>query len=396
MRLPGIDRLSSIKPVAVFLESSHSELAKQVESFCKHELSNETEAQSDKEVRSAARQWLKLVGAKGVLAPLAVEDLRGLCLTRETIASYSPLVDTVVAIQALVATSLQLAGSKEQQESWLNGIVTGRIMSAFAMTEPEAGSDVAAISTTAAKDTNGWVLNGQKHLISNAGIADVYLVFAATTLNAGSHGLSAFLVPSNTQGLVYTGAQITAAGHPLGQISLEDCHVPSDALLGSLNGGFKLGMMTLDRLRPSVGAAACGMASRALVESLQHVTSRHQFGEPLASFQLIREKIGRMATLLEAARLLVYRAAWCHDHGKRITLEAAMAKSFSTETAQSIVDESLQIAGGLGVVVGHPIERLYRAVRALRIYEGTTEIQRLIIAGELLGTQPLAKRDKQS
>ena len=396
MKRPDIDRLSSIEPVMAFLEPSHSELAKQIGSFCKHELSNETEPQSDKEARTAARQWLKLVGGKGVLSPLALEDLRGFCLTREAIASYSPLVDAVVAIQALVATSLQLAGSKKQQALWLDGIVTGQIMAAFAMTEPEAGSDVAAISTTATKDTNGWVLNGQKHLISNAGIADLYLVFAATSLKAGSRGLSAFLVPSNTQGLVYTGTQIAAAGHPLGQISLKDCSVPSDALLGSLNGGFKLGMMTLDRLRPSVGAAACGMASRALVESLQHVTSRRQFGEPLERFQLIREKIGRMSTLLEAARLLVYRAAWCHDHGKRITLEAAMAKSFSTEAAQSIIDEGLQIAGGLGVIVGHPLERLYRAVRALRIYEGTTEIQRLIVAGELLGSQPLGNRDKPS
>ena len=199
-----------------FLEPSHSELAKQIGSFCKHELSNETEPQSDKEARTAARQWLKLVGGKGVLSPLALEDLRGFCLTREAIASYSPLVDAVVAIQALVATSLQLAGSKKQQALWLDGIVTGQIMAAFAMTEPEAGSDVAAISTTATKDTNGWVLNGQKHLISNAGIADLYLVFAATSLKAGSRGLSAFLVPSNTQGLVYTGTQVAAAGHPLG------------------------------------------------------------------------------------------------------------------------------------------------------------------------------------
>jgi len=253
------------------------------------------------------------------------------------------------------------------------------------MTEPEAGSDVAAMQTRARPDGSGWVLEGEKHLISNAGIADLYLVFAVTTPGAGSRGISLFAVPGDADGVVFEGPQVLAAPHPLGRIRLEACHVPGDALLGERDAGFKLGMMTLDRVRPSVGAAACGMAARALVETLQHASTRHQFGEPLASFQLVREKIGRMATELEAARLLVYRAAWEKDHGEaRITLEAAMAKSFATEAAQQVIDEAIQVAGGRGVLVGHPVERLYRAVRALRIYEGATEIQRLIIAGELL------------
>jgi acyl-CoA dehydrogenase len=206
-----------------------------------------------------------------------------------------------------------------------------------------------------------------------------------TTPGAGSRGISLFIVPSETTGFVYAGPQELAASHPLGRIRFERCRVGDDALLGEVDGGFKLGMMTLDRVRPSVGAAACGMAARALVEALRHASTRKQFGEPLANFQIVREKLGRMASELEAARLLVYRAAWQLDHhDARITLEAAMAKSVATEAAQVIIDEAVQILGGRGVIVGNPVERLYRAVRALRIYEGTTEILRLIIAGALL------------
>jgi acyl-CoA dehydrogenase len=296
----------------------------------------------------------------------------------------SPLADAVLALQALGGTPLTIAGTAAQRAHWLDGILAGRVMTAFAMTEPEAGSDVAAMQTTARRDGDAWVLDGEKHLISNAGIASLYLVFAVTTPGAGSRGISLFLVPEATPGLLFDGAQVMAAPHPLGRIRLNGCRVPADALLGEVNAGFKLGMMTLDRVRPSVGAAACGMAARALVEALEHASTRKQFGEPLASFQLVREKIGRMATDLEAARLLVYRAAWEQDHGEaRITLEAAMAKSFATETAQQVIDDAMQISGGRGVLVGHPVERLYRSVRALRIYEGATEIQRLIVAGEL-------------
>jgi acyl-CoA dehydrogenase len=214
----------------------------------------------------------------------------------------------------------------------------------------------------------------------------VYLVFAVTTPGAGSRGITAFLVPADTPGAVFAGAQVLAAPHPLGRLRFDGCRVGDEAVVGERDGGFKLGMMTLDRLRPSVGAAACGMGARALVEALEYASTRTQFGAPLASLQLVREKIGRMATDLEAARLLVYRAAWECDHReRRITLEAAMAKSFATEAAQHVIDEAVQIAGGRGVLVGSPIERLYRAIRALRIYEGATEIQRLIVAGELLG-----------
>jgi alkylation response protein AidB-like acyl-CoA dehydrogenase len=383
--LAGVGRLTGIEAVSALLEGSHVELASRLTGFCDSHLANWPEAASDEDARREARTLLGLMGDAGLYRPVGTGDLRALCLTREKVAAASPLADAVLALQALGGTPFVLAGSEGQRARWLDGIVAGRTMSAFAMTEPEAGSDVAAMRTRARRDGAGWVLDGEKHLISNAGIADVYLVFAVTTDGAGSRGISLFAVPGDSDGLVFEGAQVLAAPHPLGKIRLTACRVPDEALLGDRDGGFKLGMMTLDRVRPSVGAAACGMAARALVESLHYASTRRQFGEPLASFQLIREKIGRMATELEAARLLVYRAAWEKDHGEpRITIEAAMAKSFATEAAQHVIDEAIQIAGGRGVLVGHPVERLYRAVRALRIYEGATEIQRLIIAGELL------------
>jgi len=259
------------------------------------------------------------------------------------------------------------------------------VMTAFAMTEPEAGSDVAGIATTARRDGSGYVLDGTKTLISNAGIADLYTVFASTDRAKASKGISCFLVPADASGLRFVGPQVLSAPHPLGDIAFEDCRVPTDALLGTEGRGYGLGLATLDRLRPTVAAAACGMAARALTESLVHVKQRQQFGKPLAQFQLVQQKLARMATDLAAARLLTYRAAYEKDQGQeRITSEAAMAKSFATEMAQRAVDDAVQLIGGRGVLTSHPVDRLYRAVRALRIYEGTTEIQQLIIAGELL------------
>jgi acyl-CoA dehydrogenase len=383
--LRGVARLAGVEAISAFLDAPHVQLASHLAGICDSTLASRGEALTDDDARREARALLGLMGQAGLYRPIGTGDLRALCLTREQVAAASPLADAVLALQALGGTPFVLAGTGAQRARWLDDIVAGRTMSAFAMTEPEAGSDVAAMKTRARADGSDWVLDGEKHLISNAGIADLYLVFAVTTEGAGSRGISLFAVPGDADGLVFEGPQVLAAPHPLGRIRLRGCRVAGDALLGERDAGFKLGMMTLDRVRPSVGAAACGMAARALMEALQHASTRTQFGEPLASFQLIREKIGRMATDLEAARLLVYRAAWEKDHGEpRITLEAAMAKSFATEAAQHVIDEAIQIAGGRGVLVGHPVERLYRAVRALRIYEGATEIQRLIIAGELL------------
>jgi acyl-CoA dehydrogenase len=229
------------------------------------------------------------------------------------------------------------------------------------------------------------VLTGRKTFISNAGLADFYVVFASTDPAAGRKGLSCFVVPAETPGLLFQGAQVLSAPHPLGDIAFADCRVPADHRLGAEGRGLALGLATLDRLRATVGAAACGMAARALAEALSHARTRRQFGQPLAEFQLVQQKLARMATDLAAARLLVYRAAAAADAGaERVTLESAMAKAFATEVAQRIVDDAVQILGGRGVLASHPVDRLYRSVRALRIYEGTTEIQHLVIAGQLL------------
>jgi acyl-CoA dehydrogenase len=348
---------------------------------------------TDEQARGIARDLLAALAAEGLLASIVSRDLRALCLTREAIAGSSSLADALIAVQALVLTPLLVAGTDAQRAQWLESLASGRALGAFAMTEPGAGSDVAAIRTRATREGGTWVIDGEKHLISNAGIADVYLVFARTMVEGGTRGLSAFLVPADTVGLRFESAQVSMAPHPLGRLLMEGCRVPATAMVGEQDRGFQLGMTVLDWVRSSVGAAACGMAARALIESLLHATQREQFGEPLAAFQIIREKIGQMTTLLEAGRLLVYRAAWQRDsHHERNTLEAAMAKSFATEAAQQVIDDAVQIAGGTGVLLGHPVEHLYRAIRALRIYEGTTEIQQLLIAQEMLDVPGAPRR----
>jgi acyl-CoA dehydrogenase len=371
--------------IRIFLEPRHAALAERAGSFAMGEIAKRPEPVEDADARREARTLLGLLGAEGWLQPIFDLDLRGCCLMREVLAEASPLADAVFALQALGTTPILLAGSQAQKDRWLGPIAEGKVMTAFAMTEPEAGSDVAAIATTARREGSGYVLDGSKTLISNAGIADLYTVFASTDRAKGAKGISCFLVPGDVPGLRFVGPQVLSAPHPLGEIAFEDCRVPADTLLGTEGRGYGLGLATLDRLRPTVAAAACGMASRALAESLAHVKQRHQFGTPLTQFQLVQQKLARMATELTAARLLTYRAAYEKDHGQeRITSEAAMAKSFATEMAQRAVDDAVQLIGGRGVLASHPVERLYRAVRALRIYEGTTEIQQLIIAGELL------------
>jgi acyl-CoA dehydrogenase len=371
--------------VHTFLEPHHASFAEAVSSFAMAEIAGRPEAADDGAARMEARALLRLLGAGGWLKPIFDLDLRGCCLVREALAEASPLADAVFALQGLGTTPILLGGSAAQKERWLAPIAEGKVMTAFAMTEPEAGSDVASIATTARREESGYVLDGRKTLISNAGIADLYAVFASTDRTRGPKGISCFLIPAGTPGLRFAGPQVLSAPHPLGEIAFETCRVPADALLGDEGRGFGLGLAALDRLRPTVAAAACGMAARALAESLAHVKVRHQFGKPLADFQLVQQKLARMATDLTAARLLVYRAAYEKDQGRaRITSEAAMAKSFATEMAQRAVDDAVQLIGGRGVLANHPVDRLYRAVRALRIYEGTTEIQQLIIAGELL------------
>jgi len=371
--------------VRAFLDPALFTLAGQVTAFANRELDSDPEPADDAAARRHARELLGRLGAAGWFAPIAEQHLRACCLVREALAAASPLADAVFALQALGTLPIVLAGSEDLKHRWLPGVLAGTAMAAFAMTEPEAGSDVGAIATTAQRDGADYVLNGRKTLISNAGIADFYVVFASTDPSAGNKGLSAFVVPADTPGFRFVRPLTLSAPHPLGDIAFDNARIPADARLGAEGDGFRLGLGTLDRLRPTVGAAACGMSERALAEALRHAGTRRQFGAPLSANQLIQEKLARMATDLAAARLLVYRAAWEKDHGaERITLEAAMAKAFATEAAQRIVDDAVQILGGRGVLAAHPVDRLYRSVRSLRIYEGTTEIQQLVIASQLL------------
>lgn len=382
-----------IATIDLFLEDRHAQMAAEIDAFAEHSIATLLHPTDDAAARLQARQILQLLGDSGwarFSVPVQTEegvslDLRACCLIREALAAASPLADAVFALQCLGSMPVALAGSEEVRQRWLPEVEHGRMMTAFAMTEPEAGSDVGAIATRAERSGDDYVLNGHKILISNAGLADLYTVFAKTDPDAGSRGLSVFVVPAETAGLEFVGAQIMSEPHPLGEIRFQDCRIPVEQRLGEEGDGFKIGMQTLDRLRTTVAAAACGMATRAFKEALDHARHRQQFGRPLTDFQLIQQKLARMSTDLTAARLMVYRAACEADLGAaRVSLESAMAKAFATEAAQRIVDDAVQIIGGRGALADHPVDRLYRAVRSLRIYEGTTEIQHLVIARELL------------
>lgn len=310
---------------------------------------------------------------------------RALCLIREALAEGSALADLAFATQALGSYPITLAGSEELKARYLPRVASGEAITAFALTEAQAGSDVVAIQSRAVKREREYILNGEKRFISNAGVANVYTVFAKTNPDLGSKGLSAFVVGADTPGFSVKELTRVMAPHPIGVVAFEDCRIPENHLLGAEGQGLAIALQTLDLLRPTVGAAACGLAARALSEALRYASHRKQFGKPLAEFQAIQLKLADMATELDAARLLVYRAAWVKDQtGSEARVEASMAKLFATEAAQEIVDQALQIHGGVGVVVGSAVERLYREVRALRIYEGTSEIQRLQIAKQLL------------
>ena len=372
----------AIRPL---LDDAHVDQERAVADFARDVLSVRTFPHTDEDARTEARTLLAEMGRAGVFDPIGAMDLRGCCIARELIAEQSPLADAVFALQGLGITPLLLAGTPEHKAEWATPALAGQLMGAFAITEPGAGSDVASMTTRARRDGDDYVLSGHKWFISNAGIADFYVVFASTDPEAGNRGISAFLVPADTQGLEFAGAQVMSAPHPLGELRFDECRVPASSLIGEEGRGFMLAMATLDQLRPTVGAAACGMARRALTEAVDHATEREQFGRPISDFQIIQDKLGRMAIDLVAARLLVYRAGYEKDQGAdRITIEAAVAKAFATEAAQRIIDDSVQILGGRGVMADHPVDHLYRSVRALRIYEGTTEIQHLIVAGRLV------------
>ncbi len=382
------------RDVGALLEDEERELAVRVAEFARGTLAARPHPADDGAARREARALVELAGTSGWSAYAIPAEFGGihhgphvveLCLIREAFAYASPLADAVFALQALGSMPIVLSGNEEMQRRWLPEVAAGRAMAALAMTEPEAGSDVAALSTRVRSDDGGYVVDGWKWLISNAGIADFYTVFATADPTVGRRGIACLVVPADAPGLRFLGPQLLSEPHPLGELSFEGCRVPESHLLGGAGEGFKLGMRAFDRLRPTVAAAACGLACRALEESLNHARVRRQFGAPLADLALIQEKLARMATELAAARLLTYRAARAADEGQhRVTLEAAQAKLYATEAAQRIVDDAVQIHGGRGVLAGSIVDRLYRSVRALRIYEGTSEIQSMIIAREIL------------
>ena len=310
---------------------------------------------------------------------------RDLCAIREELAAHSALADVMFGVQALGSYPIVIAGTDEQKQKYLPSLATAATLAAFALTEPEAGSDAAAISTRATKVSGGYRLDGSKRFISNAGIAQTYVVFASTDPSAKAKGLSAFIVATDSPGFAVTEKTRLLSPHPIGVLSFDHCFVPGAQRLGDEGDGLSIAFRTLDTLRCTVGAAAVGFARRALSEAISYSQNRRQFGRAIGEFQGIRFKLADMAVDLEAARLLVYQAAWSHDSGDaKLQFNSAIAKLFATEAAQRIVDQALQIHGGNGVVAGHIMERLYRDVRALRIYEGSSEIQKLVIAKGLM------------
>ncbi|MGZ5259833.1 MAG: acyl-CoA dehydrogenase family protein [Burkholderiales bacterium] len=329
--------------------------------------------------------WLRYLVPADWGGPLPAIDVRSLCLIRETLAFHSGIADCAFAIQGLGSAPVTLFGTDELRKKYLSGVVAGTRLGAFALSEPESGSDVAGLRTTARRDGSGYVLDGAKSWISNAGIADHYVVFVRTG-EPGAKGLSAFVVDAGSQGLEITERPEIIAPHVIGTVALGNCRVTASSMLGEPGDGFKIAMSTLDIFRATVGAAALGFARRALHEAVSRVRERVVFGRKLAQFQATQMRLSDMAVDVDASALLVYRAAWAKDtQSHRITRESAMAKLHATEVAQRVIDNAVQLFGGLGVTVGSVVERLYREIRPLRIYEGTSEIQKIIIATQLVG-----------
>jgi acyl-CoA dehydrogenase len=371
-----------------FFDTEHRELASYVSAFVEREI--EARAGDELEVDDQSRRYVSALAADGLLRYSVGSsghlDVRSLCIVRELLSYASPLADLAFVMQGLGTHAISQAAPEHVRDFWLTRAVEGRSIAAFALTEPEAGSDVASLKTTAVRDGDAWVINGNKRFISNAGIADFYTVFARTGIQTGGRAeLSAFVVGAKMPGFRLVERMAMISPHPIGEVEFRDCRVPAEDMVGAQGDGFVLAMRTLDTFRASVGAAACGMARRALDESVRYASNRKQFGRLLAEHQLIQEKLADMVTELDAARLLVYRAAYLKDAGVgRVSREASEAKLYATEAAGRIIDHAVQIHGGAGLVHGSVVERLYRDVRALRIYEGTSEIQKLIIANQLL------------
>jgi acyl-CoA dehydrogenase len=369
-----------------FFEDRHREHAARLEEWCAKNL-----PVAHDDVDAACKELVAMLGAGGWLKPSAVDpdapaalDVRTLCLTRETLARHDGLADFAFAMQGLGTGAISLFGTAQQRE-WLRGTRAGEALSAFALSEPRSGSDVANMEMSATRDGESYVLTGEKTWISNGGIADLYVVFARTGEAPGAKGLSAFLVPAKSAGLSVAERLEVIAPHPLARLAFENVRVPASALIGKPGDGFRIAMSVLDVFRPTVGAAALGFARRALDESLSRVRERQLFGAPMAELQMVQGHIADMALDVDAAALLVYRAAWTKDMGApRVTREAAMAKLYATDKAQEVIDRAVQLHGGDGVRKGHIVESLYREIRALRIYEGASDVQKVVIARQVL------------
>lgn len=373
-----------------FFDDAHRELAAKLDTWAAEHVHVDYGADVDATCRALVRDlgaggWLRhAIAGTTYGASRDVIDTRTISLIREGLARHHGLADFAFAMQGLGSGAISLAGNDEQKRRYLPRVADGAALAAFALSEDEAGSDVAALTCAAFADGDAYVLDGEKTWISNGGIADFYVVFARTGEEPGARGISAFIVDADMPGLAIAERIEVIAPHPLARLRFSGCRVPARRRLGDPGDGFKIAMRTLDVFRTSVAAAALGFARRALDEGLARTTSRRLFGGTLADLQLTQAKLAQMATTIDSAALLTYRAAWQRDQGRPVTREAAMAKMAATEGAQQVIDAAVQLWGGLGVVSGQPVERLYRDIRALRIYEGATEVQQLIIARELL------------
>jgi alkylation response protein AidB-like acyl-CoA dehydrogenase len=366
-----------------FFADEHRALARDLRAWCAANIKVDHPHDVDAACRSLAQSlgqagWLK--ATTGSSKP----SVRSLCISRETLAYHSGLADFVFAMQGLGSVPISLFGSDALKRKWLDKVGSGNAISAFAISEPDAGSDIAAMKTTARRDGDAFVIDGTKAWISNAGIADFYVTFCRFP-EAGEKGYLALLVEGNTPGLRVSERINVIAPHPLGTLEFTNCRVPAANVVGEPGAGLKIALASLDLLRSTVAAAALGFARRALDEAVSFATQRQAFGKHLSDFQITQAKLAEMALAIDTSALLVYRAAWAYDTGtERVTREAAMAKLHATESAQRVIDEAVQILGGRGVVSGAVVEQLYREVRALRIYEGTSEIQKLVIAAQVL------------
>jgi len=375
-----------------FFSDAHRALARDLAAWTKAEIAPHEHDEDDVDALSA--RFVEKLGKAGWLGysvPSAYGgkfetlDVRSLCLIREILARTSGLADFAFAMQGLGSASISLFGDESLKRHYLPRVAGGGHIAAFALSEPDSGSDVAALTTAARPDGDDYVIDGEKTWISNGGIAAHYVVFARTGEGEGARGLSAFVVDADTPGLTVAERIPVIAPHPLGRLRFEGCRVPASHRLGEGGDGFRIAMATLDIFRSTVAAAALGFARRALDEAVVRACKRKAFGQPIADFQLIQGKLAEMAVKIDAAALLIYRAAWVKDTTSgRVTREASMAKLYATEAAQEVIDQAVQIFGGLGVVSGVPVERLYREIRALRIYEGTSEIQKLVIARQTI------------